>query len=159
MVSLKWCITQKNGIELIEPNQNMSASYEAMARESIIIIDNVKQSKIWTATTTYYIFYYSLYALMMRIGIKCEIHSCSLEFMRQCLEEFYSPLDIKRIESAFSARIDLQYYANRAVDASIIEENKKYCTGFYLKTKDAIVKINENQVKNIRKKISEGDLL
>ena len=128
MVSIKWCIKQKNGIELVEPNQNMCTSYEAMAKESITIIDNVKQSKILTTTTTYYIFYYSLYSLMMRIGIKCEIHSCSLEFMKRCLEEFYSPLDIKRIESAFSARIDLQYYANRPVDAAVVDENKRYCS-------------------------------
>lgn len=108
MVSIKWCLKQKDGLEFIEPNDNMSKSYISMAEESINAIRGVEGSKIWTATMTYYIFYYSLYSLMLRIGIKCEIHSCSLEFMKNYLASFYDKKDIEMIENAFSARIDLQ---------------------------------------------------
>src|SRR3989338_3832075 len=89
MVSISWCIRQKDGLELIEPNINVSRSYAKMAEESIETLPGVANSRIWTAVASYYIFYYSLYSLMMRIGIKCEIHPCSLEFMRQHLRMFY----------------------------------------------------------------------
>ena len=56
MVSIKWCLNQKHGLELIEPNDNMSDSYIKMADESIKVLDKVTESDIWTATTSYYIF-------------------------------------------------------------------------------------------------------
>lgn len=124
-----------------------------MVEESLIALDNLKESRIWSATTSYYIFYYSLYSLMIMMGIKCEIHSCSIEFMKQYLKDYYDEKDIRMIEKAFSARIDLQYYANRPVDSRIIEEIRHYCKDFYIKTKDILYKITEDQIKNIRKKL------
>jgi len=153
MVSIKWCIKKKNGLELIEPNKNMSDSYLRMAEESIEVLQIVNKSNIWTATSSYYIFYYSLYALMLRIGVKCEIHACSLEFMKLMLNEFYSNVDSSMIHKAFSARIDLQYYADRPVEMSIITETKTYSKLFFIKTKDILARITEEQIKGIRSKV------
>jgi len=153
MVSIKWCLANKNGIKLIEPNANMSNSYLKMAEESIYVLNGIKNSRIWLATTTYYIFYYSLYSLMLRIGVKCEIHACSLEFMKKCLIGYYNETDMQMIEKAFSARIDLQYYSDRPVDERIINETSKYCKDFYIKTKDIISKITETQIDLVRKKL------
>jgi uncharacterized protein (UPF0332 family) len=153
MVSIEWCLKQKNGIETIEPNSNMADSYIKMAEESITALNAVKQSRMWTAVTSYYIFYQSLYALMLKIGVKCEIHSCSLEFMKQFLTEFYNEEDIDKIKKAFDARNDLQYYADRPVDDKTIEDASKYCKQFYVKTKDVIAKITEAQVLAIRQKL------
>lgn len=133
----------------------MANSYLKMAEESIYALDKVKESNIWTATTAYYIFYYSLYSLMLRIGIKCEIHSCSLEFMKEYLKELYNNKDKEMINKAFSARIDLQYYSDRPVDEKIIQEVKKYCKDFYIKTKDVLSGITENQIDLIRKKLEK----
>lgn len=154
MDSLKWCLKHKDGIRIISPNKNISDSYIHMAEDSIKVLNKIGESKIWTATTTYYIFYYSLYSLMIRIGIKCEIHSCSLAFMKQCLNDFYNEKDVEMIEKSFSARRDLQYYADRPVDDSVIQETKTYCKDFYIKTKDILAKINENQIKTVRAQIS-----
>ena len=155
MVSIKWCLNQKHGLELIEPNDNMSDSYLKMAEESIGILDNVQKSDIWTATTSYYIFYYSLYSLMLKIGVKCEIHSCSIEFMKNFLTSFYNLKDINNFEIAFSARIDLQYYANRSIDKNAIIRSKKYCKDFLIKTKDILLKINEKKIEKIRSKLKK----
>lgn len=150
MVSIKWCLKQKGGLELIKPNENMAESYLKMAEESIEVLKDITRSNIWTATTSYYIFYYSLYALMLRIGVKCEIHSCSLQFMKQVLADFYSREDVDMIYKAFHARIDLQYYANRPVDKQAIEDVRKYCKGFFIKTQDIISRVTEEQIKEIR---------
>ncbi len=155
MASVKWCLQQKNGLEFITPNSVMSDSYIKMAEESINILKGVEASKIWTATTTYYIFYYSLYSLMLRIGIKCEIHSCSIAFMKKYLAIFYDKKDVEMIEKSFSARIDLQYYANRPVDKQVIEETKRYCKTYFIKTKDVLAEITEEQIKNIREALKK----
>ena len=153
MVSIKWCMGNKDGIRLIEPDEKRSDSYVKMAEESIYSLKGVERSSIWTATMTYYIFYYSLYSLMMRIGVKCEIHSCSLEFIKQCLAEFYSSRDIEMIEKAFEARTNVQYYADRPVDAKSIEKAKQYCTTFFTKTQDILSSIKEDDLTKIRKKL------
>jgi len=150
MVSIKWCVEQGKGLELVEPNGNMSDSYLKMAEESVFVLKDMGKSRIWTATITYYVFYYSLYAFMLKIGIKCEIHSCSIEFMKRFLKDFYDIMDINIIEDAFSARIDLQYYTDRPVDDIIIQKTKKYCKDFYIKTKDIIHKIGEDEINLIR---------
>jgi len=93
MVSIKWCLKQKNGLEVIEPNSIIADSYLKMAEESLNVLPNMIISKIWTVTATYYIFYYSLYAVMLRLGIKCEIHACSLEFMKRYLESYFDKKD------------------------------------------------------------------
>src|SRR3989344_4181140 len=155
MVSLKWCLQHRDRLRLIEPNKNMSDSYLGMAEDSILALSNVARSKIWTATMSYYIFYYSLYSLMLRIGVKCEIHSCSIAFMKHCLREFYSEGDVKMMEKAFSARNDLQYYADRPVEQKTIDEVKAYCKVFFIKTKDILASISENQIDKIRKELQK----
>ncbi len=134
----------------------MSLSYLGMAEESINIIGKVSKSNIWTATTAYYIFYYSLYSLMLKVGIKCEIHSCSLEFMKEYLSKYYSEDDLDLIKKAFSARIDLQYYANRPVNINIINKIKTSCKDFYIKTKDILANISDDEINKIRENIENN---
>lgn len=139
---------------MVEPNDNMSGSYIKMAEESIAVLQTVREnSDIWTAATSYYICYYSLYSLMMKLGIKCEIHSCSLEFMKKHLSDFYNVQDIEMINKAAKARTDLQYYVDRPVDAETIELISRYCKIFFIKTKDIISRLSEGQVKRIREEL------
>jgi len=107
MVSINWCRNQKMGFKIIASNENMSDSYLAMAEESIQALNSVKNSKMWSAVTSYYVFYQSLYALMLRLGVKCEIHSCSLEFMEYYLNEYYTKEDIQMIKKAFARWLSL----------------------------------------------------
>lgn len=153
MVSIEWCLKNKDGLKAVSPNKNMSESYLKMAEESIIALEGLKESKIWTATASYYVFYYSLYSLMLRIGFKCEIHLCSIEFMKVYLNDFYDSKDMEMIIKAFSARQDLQYYADRPVDEKTIGQVKKYCKDFFIKTKDVLANITGAQIEAVRKKL------
>jgi uncharacterized protein (UPF0332 family) len=153
MNSLDWCKKQKNGIEIVEPNENMSSSYIKMAEESITILHKITESKIWTATTSYYIYYYSLYSFMLRLGVKCEIHSCSILFMKNRLQKYYSKNDVQEFGNAFKARMDLQYYADRPIDQEIINNSAKQCKLFFIKTKNILAKISEKEIEEIRSKV------
>ena len=155
MVSIEWCLHQRNGLEMVEPNENTSSSYLKMAEESISMLGRVEGSRIWTATMTYYIFYYSLYAMMLRIGIKCEIHLCSIQFMKSFLMAFYDPQDIDMLEKSFKARIDLQYYADRAVEEKILQKTRRYCKDFYIKTKDTVSRISEAKINEVREALAK----
>lgn len=156
MASIEWCFNVKNGLDIVEPNENMSVSYLSMAEESMFMIKKNEESRIWTASTSYYTMYYCLYSIMMKIGIKCEIHQCSIEFMKYFLNEFYSNDDLELIKTALDVRNNLQYYPDRLIDNSKIELIKKEAVEFFIKSKDILIKITENKINEIRKKLLES---
>jgi len=156
MVNLKWCCKQKDGIKLIETNDNLARAYLKMAEDSLGTMNRERKYNLRSAISAcYYSMYYSLYALCMKIGIKCEIHSCTLEFMKKMLIEFYSEEDVKIIKKAFDARDIAQYHA----DEIISEEDSNYIMKkaplFFNKSKDILARINERDITRIREKIGE----
>ncbi len=125
-----------------------------MAEASIGTMTREKDYNLMFAISAcYYSMYYSLYAILMRLGIKCEIHSCTLEFMKLALSDFYSEQDIKTIKKAFNLRNIAQYY----IDKIIEKKESDFIIGqaplFLEKSKQALSKINENDIKQIRDKI------
>src|SRR3989338_3817447 len=148
-LNIRWCLRAKNGLELVEPNENVSRSYLKMAEESLEQLKKL-ESKIWIASASYYTMYYCLYSIMMKIGVKCEIHACSLLFMKALLRKFYSQKDIEIISEASKARGDLQYYPDRGVLDSTINRIRKYASDFYTNTVTALSKLKESDIKLIR---------
>ena len=156
MVGLKWCCKQKEGIRLIEPNDNLTQGYLKMAEDSLGTMNREKPYNLmFTISACYYSMYYSLYAICMKLGIKCEIHSCTIEFMKKLLDKFYSNDDIKTIKKAFDARKIAQYYVDRIVSKKDIDFIISEAPLFFNKSKEILSKINENDVKEIRNKIKD----
>jgi len=155
MVSLKWCCGQKDGIKLIDINDNLAKGYLKMAENSLGTMNRERKYNLTFAISAcYYSIYYSLYAVCMRLGIKCEIHSCTIEFMKKALTGYYSKEDIKVIKKAFDARNIAQYYIDKIVlgeDSDYIMEKAPL---FLNKSKEILAKINERDVKEIREKIN-----
>ncbi len=113
MSQISWCKNQKNGIKLIEPNDNLSEEYLRNAEESMKVLKSIYpvQSNMWLATTKYYIEYFSVYAVLMKIGIKCEIHDCTLALVKLFEEKnIFKKGTYKTLDDDKELRIDNQYY-------------------------------------------------
>lgn len=105
MVDLNWCKIQKRGISLIERNENLSNSYLKEAYESFsAYLRNIGK---WKVITGYYACYNALYSILMKCGIKSEIHDCTIKLMS--LFNFDKE-EISFLEDLKSKRIDSQYY-------------------------------------------------
>ena len=74
--ALVWCFKQKRGIRKIEPNQNLTKAYLKKATSALNTMTATMEinETEWTATAAYYARYFALYALLMKIGVKSEIH-------------------------------------------------------------------------------------
>lgn len=154
MVSLKWCCKQKDGIKLTETNDNLAQGYLKMAENSLGTMNRERKYNLMFAISAcYYSMYYSLYAICMKIGIKCEIHSCTIELMKRVLIEFYSKEDLKIIKKAFDARNIAQYYVDKIVSKEDSDYIMEKAPLFFNKSKEILAKINEKDVKEIREKI------
>ncbi len=144
---LKWCFNKKE-VKFIEPNENLAREYLRSAEETLLVLRAIeKKSNMWLATTKYYCEYFALYALLMRIGIKSEIHICTIEILKFLERQGIIKKGIaKMLERDKELRIDNQYYL----------KNKKVTINFdqlrdlILEIKELINTITNEQIEKIR---------
>ncbi|MBW2981887.1 hypothetical protein KY343_03335 [Candidatus Woesearchaeota archaeon] len=152
MVTIGWCRKQKKGLKLIEPNDNLSKEYMQTAEETLDVLRNIEsKSKVWLATTKYYCEYFAVYSLLMKIGIKCEIHDCTISICKLLEDKGIVPKGFSNaLEKDKQLRIDNQYYLkNRDVPVDYDE-----LLEFVLKIKDINEKLIHEKIKLIREYIN-----
>ena len=154
MNKINWCKKKKHGIQIQEPNENLSREYYENAEESMKVLKSIKETKsnMWLATTKYYIEYFAVYSLLMKIGIKCEIHDCTIALIKFLEEEGIVEKGISKIlEEDKELRIDNQYYLkNKSVKIDFEKLSE-----FLLSIKNSLEKLTKEQTSFLRKKILE----
>ena len=151
MADLGWCKKQGRGIKLIEPNENLCKEYLKSAEETLSILKDIEnKSNMWLATTKYYCEYFAIYALFMKIGIKSEIHDCTILVCKLLEDEKILPEGFyDRLEEDKKLRIDNQYYLKNIkanVDFSELAD-------FILQIKNVINSLTYDQIEKLRGKI------
>ena len=107
-------------------------------------------SNMWIATHKYYTEYLAAYAILMKIGIKSEIHSCTIEVIK-ILEEkniINIPLS-KYLEDDKNLRIENQYYLKNVK----IELDPKLLSNILLVVRSSLNSITKEQIEKIRETI------
>ncbi len=107
---------------------------------------------MWRATKKYYAQYLSVYAIMIRIGIKSEIHECTIELIRH-LDEFdiFPKSTFSNLTKDKQLRIDNQYYLkNKKVD---IQYDELFL--FVLTLKEKINAMQQKEIQKIREKLKK----
>ena len=103
-----------------------------------------EKSNMWLATTKYYCEYFAVHALLMRLGIKSEIHDYTIEVARFLEKESILPSGTaKLLENDKELRIDNQYYLR----------NRKVIVNFILTIKEKLNSITSEEIQNVRKKL------
>lgn len=117
MDRLAWCIRKKKGIRLVSPSKNLCDSYIKKAENSLVSMHLNFKAGItdWAVSAAYYARYHMVYALLMRCGIKSEIHDCSIAVARGLFRDYISESLLQELESAKVQRINMQYYTDRPV--------------------------------------------
>jgi len=140
---IKWCQKQAKGIRLIELNPHLSEAYMEEADETL---ENVFSAKgKWKLITAYYACYNAFYSLLMKCGIRCEIHDCSLELME--LFDF-DVSEIEYLKELKENRIQAQYYLK-----SIELEDEINVKKLILKCKSLLNDLNSEKIGEIRAKL------
>lgn len=145
MNKIKWCKKQVKGIKIVEINENLSKNYLLKSEDALGVMIN-SPSEDWKIITAYYACYNSLYALFQAVGIKCEIHNCSLELMKFFP---FSKEEIDFLEDLKEKRINVQYY-NKKENLVTEKEIKK----FILRCKEILLKEDLTKIRGEIKKIT-----
>jgi len=135
-----WCLKQNKGITLIEPNLKLSKSYIQDANKTLLNIFSVKDK--WQVIIAYFACYEALYSLLMKAGIKSEIHDCSLGLMY--IFDFEKE-EIRFMKKLKQKRIKTQYYLKEEKLESELQVKK-----FVHKCEILLKKLNENKINLIR---------
>ena len=159
MVSVDWCCRQEKGIRLVEPSQNISQGYISLAESSIGTMNRERDKNIvFSISAGYYSMYYSLCSVLIALGIKCEIHKCTIKFAEEFLRDFYNKEDIKTIYEAFSLRNSAQYYVNKILNEQEILNLIKKSPIFVAKSMSILSSLNEKKIEEARNRLKKRGL-
>lgn len=151
ILGINWCKKQRRGIKIVKPNDNLAKEYIEASEETLHVLKNAtKKSRMWQATTKYYSKYFAIYALLMKIGIKSEIHECTIEISKLLEKQKLIPIGFsKKLEEDKDLRIENQYYLkNKKVNIEYNEILEQI-----LKIKEKINKITLEEIKKTRETI------
>ena len=151
MNKIKWCAGKKEGLSLVEPNSDLANAYIKKAEEALESM-RVNIVKDWKISTAYYTIYFSLYAVLMKLGVKCGIHSCTIEFAKRFLKDYFEANELDFTEDSLKARVDSQYYIDRTVPDEQYNKMVQKAPEFLVKCKSVLIKLNEKKVNDIRNK-------
>lgn len=155
---LVWCFKQKRGIRIIEPNSNLTKAYLKKAKSALNTMTAALQinEADWTATTAYYARYFALYALLMKIGVKSEIHDCTINVAQLLANHgILSQSLVNDIAEAKQARIDAQYYVATELNQKEIKKNAETARKFVLEIEQTIENVTSKQISTIRTYLKE----
>jgi len=154
-----WCFKQKRGIRLTDPNLNLTKAYLKKAISALNTMTAALQIKEtdWTATTAYYARNFALYALLMKIGVKSEIHDCTINIAKLLAKnKILNPHLINDITKAKQTRIDTQYYVARELNQTDIKNNAEAARKFVLELEQTTENMTPEQIKNIRAQLKKA---
>ena len=142
---IEWCCMKKDGIRLVERNERVGNEYLKSA--SLDLLEMKTSSLKWKNIQAYYSCYNSFYAILVKAGIKCEIHECSLAL----LDFFgFSNQEKDLVNNLKKLRTNVQYYLQKpeAID-------EKAVAGFVLKCQHIFNLISNDEIENIRNKFQK----
>jgi uncharacterized protein (UPF0332 family) len=144
----------KDGLRLVEPNENLATSFMTTADDFLGTMNRERNYNMKAAlSAAYYSMYNALYAVLSKIGLKCEIHACTIECIPSLLSDYYSKEDLVIIKKGLEAREIAHYRADEIVTENDKDFVLKQTPFFLSKSKEVLATLNEKDIEVIRKKL------
>lgn len=155
---LKWCADKDKGIKLVAPSDNLVRAYLEKSIRAIKSMELNANAGLmeWAVSASYYARYFSVYAIMSKIGVKCEIHDCTIALFAYLFGDSVPRHFIKEFKQSKDDRVDLQYYPKEAeINTEHLFSQTK---SFVLKVEEIIDGLNTEKIAALRDKVKEAIL-
>jgi uncharacterized protein (UPF0332 family) len=127
---LRWCLKQSKGIRIVKPSENLVRAYSAKSRNALKSMEINANAGLddWAVSTSYYAKYLAVYALLAKIGAKCEIHDCTIALFEHLFGNSVPKELIEELKRSKEDRIETQYYTQEInVDLEqLVKKTKKF---------------------------------
>lgn len=138
-----WCCKKKSGIKLTELKSHLDKSYIEESENDLEEINLVGGK--WKVIISYYACYEAVYSLLMKCGVKSEIHDCTIELMSLF---GFEENEINFLKDLKKTREENQYYLKR----NKLEDEEKV-RSFVWRCKEISQELNSEKIEEIRSKI------
>jgi len=149
---LEWCTKQNKDIKLIKGSETLQKAYIKKSQEALKSMEVNANASIneWAVSASYYAKYFIIYSLLSRIGIKCEIHDCTITLFIYLFENDIPSQFLQDLRQAKKDRVEAQYYTSIVkIDAELISKTKE----FVLKIEEIADRIDSIRISKIRKEL------
>jgi uncharacterized protein (UPF0332 family) len=150
---LQWCLKQSKGIRVDKPSENLVKAYLQKSRNALKSMEVNAQAGLveWAVSASYYAKYFAVYSLLSKIGIKCEIHDCTIAVFEYLFSDSMPKEIIKDLRDSKENRVEAQYYTQEInVD---LEEVIKKTKQFMLEIEKMIDSLNGESISKLQKKL------
>ena len=150
---MKWCLKQSKGIRLVKPSENLMKAYFQKSRNALKSMEVNAKSGIteWAVSASYYAKYFAVYALLSKIGVKCEIHDCTIALFSYLFVDSVSSQVIQELKQSKEDRIEMQYYTREIkVD---LEELMNQTKNFVLEMERIIDGLNSEIITSLQNRL------
>ena len=150
---LKWCLKQSKGIKIVKPSENLTRAYLEKSKNALKSMEINAEAGIteWAVSTSYYAKYFAVYALLAKIGAKCEIHDCTIALFEYLFSDSIPEEIINELKHSKEDRVEMQYYTQKInID---LEQSMKKTKKFVLSIEKIIDNLNPERTTAVQKKI------
>lgn len=145
----------KKWARLYTPNNSLASAFVKKAKNDLVVLRSIPETdKEWRATTAYYARYHMITALLLKIGVDCKDHNCSIKIAEHLFPGPISRSMFSELKRAKKHRINLQYYTNRAVDEKEFSKNIKSVNSFVDNIFKIIESITREEIESMRRKLN-----
>ncbi|MEM3555961.1 MAG: hypothetical protein QXF56_04555 [Candidatus Micrarchaeia archaeon] len=85
--------------------------------------------------------------------MKCEIHTCTIEFAKRFLSDYFESAELILLEDSLDARIDAQYYVDKEVPRMLYKRMIEEAPNYIAKCKKILLSLDESRITQIRSKL------
>lgn len=141
-------LIKQEKIKIAVPSDNVCTSYLDKSEKSLLSSKTLLKIQNFDDATalTYYSMYYSVLALLYKIGIKSENHAGTLILLKELFN-----IDNKIISDAKKERVDKQYYVEFEATEKDVKEGIHIAEEFTSIIREKINKISLSESKKIKK--------
>ena len=150
---LGWCLKQRKGISIVKPSENLVRAYLKKTGDSLKSMEINAGAGLsdWAVSTSYYAKYFAVYALLSKIGAKCEIHDCTIALFEHLFGDSVPKELIEELKRSKEDRVETQYYTREMnVDLEkLINKTRQ----FVLEIEKIIDGLNSQKITLLQKKL------
>src|SRR3989338_2571436 len=153
-----FCFKKAGGLKLVNPNERLVEVYKKKSRSALNMLESAKekQEDEWILDTSYYAKYFMVYALFMKVGIKSEIHDCTIFALKSifCDLEIISPELYKDLSDSRDLRVGSLYYDKDFGKNEILNKSNT-APNFCLEVESILDSLSKEDIIKIRKMFEE----
>jgi uncharacterized protein (UPF0332 family) len=151
---LQWCLKQSKGIRMVKPSENLVKVYLQKSRNAVKSMEVNAQAGLveWSVSASYYAKYFAVYSLLTKIGIKCEIHDCTITLFEYLFGDIITKEMLTDLRNSKENRIEAQYYTQE-IRVELEQEIKK-TKQFLLEIEKVIDGLNPEKISRLQSNLT-----